>query len=287
MRTIHLKLQVAFSIVLLFCCYAPAQSNLLEDMKWEAAVVTNPPNPVKLWFPVGEKLTYTVHWGIFNVATAVVTTDWVRWFDGRLLLRIRYRTLSNRIVAKIYPVNDLLESYIDPVTFLPVRFVKDMNEGSRHEQAMIDFNHAARTAHWRRLVNNYQDFTLPIGPDTRDIPSLSYWLRKEGFKGGTTNEYDVIADDKIYKLILTTFDDHETATVGEYESVPTVRVVPEALFEGLFVRKGKIDLLISKGAPCMLLRMDAEVPVAKIRVRLTKIEGPRSSDWAVLWTPIL
>ncbi|MFO7535431.1 MAG: DUF3108 domain-containing protein [Kiritimatiellia bacterium] len=283
MRNSYFQWPATLLLFSLFCCASPAQSNLLEDMKWEPAVVTNPPNAVKLWFPVGEKLTYSVHWGIFEVATSVITTDWVTWLDGRLLLRIRYRTKSLHILDKLYPVNDLIESYIDPVTFLPVRFIKNMNEGSRREKAMIDFNHAAKTAHWRRLVKNYQDYELPIASDTRDIPSLSYWLRKDGFLAGTTNEYELLADDKIYKLILRVLPEKKGVAAAEYDSIPAVRVIPEAQFEGLFVRKGKIDLKLSKGAPCMLLSMDAEVPVAKIRLRLTKIEGPQASMWATIW----
>lgn len=281
----------AILFLTLLACLRPGpaaaqDSNELADMQWQAPVVTNVDNAPTFWFPVGEKLTYSVHWGMFQVATAEVTTDWVRWRDGRLLLRIRYKTASNRIVASLYPVNDLIDSYIDPTNFLPVRFMKNMSEGKRRELAVTDFNHTAGTARWRKKVRNYGDWVLPIEPGLRDIPSLSYWIRKEGFQDGTTRTNKVMADDKIYSLSLATVDKNETIPIPDLGLVPALRITPEAAFEGLFVRTGQITAWVSRGSPCLLLRMDAEVPVAKIRIRLVKIEGPDSDKWKNLWPTV-
>ncbi len=261
-----------------------AQSNPLENLSWQPEVITNVTEPANLWFPVGERLTYSVHWGVLRVADAVITTDWVRWLDGRPLIRIRLRTISNKFIHAIYPVDDQIDSYIDPVTFLPVRFVKDMNEGRRHELAVTDFDHAARTARWRKKVRTFKDWSLPIAADTRDIPSLLYWIRKDGVSEGVTNHYQVMADDKIYDLTMVADDNKESLPVPGYKPVPCLEVSPDASFEGLFVRKGKLTVWVSKGAPCLITRMDAEVPVARIRIRLAKIEGPDAQNWNSLWS---
>jgi hypothetical protein len=255
-------------------------------MRWEPPVASNVTDAPELWFPVGEKLTYSVHWGMFQVANAEATTEWVRWRDGRLLLRIRYRTISNKFIESLYPVNDQIDSYVDPVTFLPVRFVKNMHEGRRHELAVTDFNHAAGTARWRKKVRKFSDYTLPIGPDIRDIPSFFLWLRKDGFQAGDNLDYLLMADDKIYSLSMEVRDKNETVPVPDVGLVPALQISPEAAFEGLFVRSGKLTLWISRGAPCLLLRMDAEVPVAKIRMRLTKIEGPGREKWQDIWPTV-
>lgn len=261
-----------------------AQSNFLEDLKWQPAVLTNATETAKLWFPVGERLTYSVHWGVLHVADAVISTDWVTWLDGRPIVRIRLRTISNRFIHSIYPVDDQIDSYIDPVTFLPVRFVKDMSEGKRRELAITDFDHSAREARWRKMTRKLKDWTLPIASDTRDIPSLLYWLRKDGVSAGVTNRYQVMADDKIYDLVLTPEDRKETLPVPGFGPIPCLQVSPDAAFEGLFVRSGKITAWVSKGAPCLITRMDGEVPVARIRIRLAKIEGPGLQAWSNVWS---
>ena len=55
-----------------------------------------------------------------SVGTCRITTQWVEE-DGRTLLAIRYRTRSNKVIAVIYPVDDKIESIVDPETFC--RFV--------------------------------------------------------------------------------------------------------------------------------------------------------------------
>lgn len=177
------------------------------------------------------------------------------------------------MIAKLYPVDDTLTSYIDPVPFLPVRFQKSLNEGSRHERVITDFNHAAGTARWRKKVRNYKDWTLPIAPDTRDIPTLTYWMRKNGFTGGSTNRFQVMADDKIYDLVLTAKDRNENTTLDGFGALSLIYLDLEAAFEGLFVRHGKLTAWVSKGVPCLLTRLDAQVPVAKVRIHLSSIEG--------------
>lgn len=276
-------------LMLLACVPRPGRAQepgMLEDMNWQPEVATNPPDAVDLWFPIGERLTYTVHWGMFQVAQAVVSTDWVRWRDGRLLVRLRYKTQSNKVIEKIYPVNSQIDSFVDPVTFQPIRFVKNTNEGKRKELSVTDFNHPEGTARWRKIVRKYEDWLMPIPPGVRDIPSFSYWIRKEGFSGGSTNTYLIMADDKLYELLIFAEDRNETFQVPGFGLVPSLRLTPEASFEGLFARQGKLSLAVSKGAPCLMLYMDAEVPVAKVRLKLAKIEGPRRNDWADIWPSV-
>jgi hypothetical protein len=287
MRTIPLALPLlAFLLLASLTDRLHAQSNVMEDMKWQPEVLSNATETVSLWFPVGERLTYTVHWGIFHVADAVITTEWVRWPDGRPLVRIRLRTISNKFIAKLYPVNDQIDSFIDPVTFLPVRFVKDISEGSRRELAVTDFDHSARSARWRKVVKKSKDWTLPIAADTRDIPSLLYWLRKEGVVASVTNQYQVMADDRIYDLTMAAEDKKDILPVPGFGAIPCYQVSPDASFEGLFVRTGKLTAWVSKGIPCLITRMDGEIPLASIRIRLAKIEGPESQAWSNVWASV-
>ena len=86
----------------------------------------------KAWvFPVGEEIVYTLYWGIIPVGRATVTASWVE-FEGRTLLRVHARAVSNSVIAKLYPVDDNMESLIDPVTCRPVKFIKKMRRG-RHK----------------------------------------------------------------------------------------------------------------------------------------------------------
>ena len=70
------------------------------------------------WFPVGEKLSYRLYWGIIPVGHCEMTTAWVT-HGGKEMLAIRAIAKTTSVVSKIYPVDDFVESIINPETFLP------------------------------------------------------------------------------------------------------------------------------------------------------------------------
>lgn len=230
----------------------------------------------ELWFPVGEELTYRIYWGVIPVAKTVATSEWVEE-DGRTLLAIRYRTRSNKVIATVYPVNDLIESIIDPVTFLPVRFTKKLSEGRYETEETTLFDHEAGEAHWHSFKHD-SDKTFPIEKDTRCLVSFSYFLRKKEFVPKEKQEYRVMADDKIYDLWLNV-GKYTRVKLPRYGKRSSIEIEPEAAFDGLFIRTGKINLWVSNDERKLLTQATAKVPVASIRLVLDRVRGPGDDHW--------
>jgi len=232
--------------------------------------------PPALWFDVGEELVYSIHWGVIRVGETRVTTEWMEE-EGRRLLLIRYRTKSNSFLSKIYPVDDTIEAVIDPVPFLPIRFVKKLSEGKRKTDEVTVFDHAAGVAHWTdALKNRKKDFA--IDADTRDLVTFMYFMRKRAFTPGEQVEYRVMADEKIYDVFLNV-GSIDTMKMEGFGKVKSVRVTPEAAFEGLFVRKGKMVVWVSHDARRVATRIQATVPVADIHINLREVRGPGHDSW--------
>jgi hypothetical protein len=233
-------------------------------------------SPAQTGWQVGERLNYRLYWGFVPVGTAVVTTEWAE-AAGRKLLAIRLRTRSNKVIATVYPVDDVIESLIDPVTLLPARFTKNMSEGNNRYHEVTVFDHAAGVAHWESLLNGRKK-EFKIKPDTRDIPSMMYFLRGHRFVPGAREHFEVMADEKIYDLWLNTRK-KEPVKLNQYGSVPSILVEPDAAFNGLFVRKGKIWVWISDDPRCLATKVVAVVPVANVRALLCSVEGPGEDFW--------
>lgn len=235
-----------------------------------------PPAVTNFWFPVGEELVYHASWGIFNVAESRATTAWTN-HQGRTLLAIRIRTKSNAVISTVYPVDDTIETLIDPATFLPVQFTKILNEGRYHTDEITTFDHAAGKATWvNRKKDTRKEFA--IEPDTRDIVALMYYLRREPFKPGQERTFRVMADEKLYDLFVRVVG-RETMEHERYGKVRGVKVEPDAAFEGIFVRKGKITLWISEDERCIVTRVVAVIPVANVRINLDEVRGPGQDRW--------
>lgn len=242
----------------------------------EVSVAEAPAAVTNFWFPVGEELVYHASWGIFNVAESRATTSWTN-HEGRTLLAIRIRTKSNAVISTVYPVDDTIETLIDPATFLPVQFTKTLNEGRYHTDEVTTFDHAAGLATWvNRKKNTRKEF--PIEADTRDIVALMYYLRREPFQPGQERRFRVMADEKLYDLFVRVVG-RETMDHDRYGKIRGVKVEPDAAFEGIFVRKGKITLWISEDERCIVTRVVAVIPVANVRITLDEVRGPGQDRW--------
>ena len=229
-----------------------------------------------LWFPVGEETFYDLRWGFIPVGQTHVTTGWTN-DAGRDVIFIRYDTHSYKVIETLYPVEIFMESLIDPATFLPIRFTKRSREGTRRSQEVTEFDHAGRVAHWKSLLRNKQK-DVPIEADTRDMISLMYYLRREPFRAGQVIRQRVMSDDKVYDLTIrgTAVED---VALDRYGKVRSVRLDPEAAFDGLFIHKGKISIWVSDDARRVCTRIVGEVPVASVRVQLAEVRGPGKDAW--------
>lgn len=234
-----------------------------------------PPLPGVNW-PVGEKITYSLYWGYIPVGSATGWTEWVE-HQGRRVLAIRLRTLSNKFVEKLYPVDDTIESLVDPQTFLPIQFTKKLSEGKNRYHEVTIFDHTNLTAHWESKITGKKR-VFALTPGTRDIPSLMYYLRTRTFTPGTREQFSVMADDKIYDLWLNV-EKKERVNLPLYGRVPSIKAEPEAAFEGLFVRRGRMWIWISDDPRCLATQIVGSVPVATVRAVLSRVEGPGTDSW--------
>jgi len=232
---------------------------------------------VELWFPVGEELIYRAYWGVLYVGDASITSSWVQEEDGRTVILLRVRAQSNRVLRTIFPVDNLMETRVDPETFLPISYLRRWRHGRREAHEVTTFDYAAGKAHFKDLLED-KEKEYEIAPDTRDLISFIYYMRSQQLEAGTTTEYRVMSDDKIYDLELeaTTTERIRTSNHGY---VDTLRVVPKAEFEGIVQDRGYSELWVSQDPRRLSVLIEVVVPVASVRLRLMEVRGPGEDAW--------
>lgn len=265
--TFRIKLFIVYGVVVSYGFTAPA-----------TVADAEPRRGYEFGFPVGEGLLYRAYWGVIPVASSVITNEWVE-FNGRTCLAIRVRSRSNEFLSKIYPVDDFLESIVDPETFLPLRFTKILREGRYHTHEVTTFDHKAGKAVWHRLKDGMQH-ELAIMPDTRDLLSFMYSMRPRNvLEPDTETKFQVMADEKIYDLAVRA-DKIERFRVSRYGWLESVKVQPIAEFGGLFVRhKGNAWMWISLDPRRLVTKIAVRVPVANVNILLTEVSGPGDDFW--------
>lgn len=260
-----------FALLLVFASVISAQVPL--------SVLPPPPPEVELPFPLGEKLTYSIHWGVIEVGTSVATTGWI-YHEGHWVIQIKFRTKSNGVIEKIYPVDDTVIVWVDPATKRPLLFSLDLNEGGNKRKSLTTFYWDRMEAVYYKEHDDKEDEikTVELEKGSRDLVSFMYFLRETPFENNKKYSFHVLSDYKLYNLKVTT-DGYDSIQLNTYGKVKSLRLNPKATFEGIFVRKGRMKLWLSADKRQLLTKMELDTPFANVRLRLEKVEGPGAKEW--------
>jgi len=230
----------------------------------------------ELWFPVGETLTYDMHYGLMHVGETLVTSEWINE-GGKLRLAIRFFTKTNKFFDKVYRVENVVESIIDPETFQPVRMHKKISEGDFASEETTTFDFENLVAHWSSVTKK-QSRDYKLSPDARDIVSFMFIMRQVPLDGERLGSYWVTGDDGMCRLQL---KGRGTADVDldVFGRVMTTRLVPVVTRDALFVRKMPRMLWVSTDARRLIVKMTVKVPIASITLTLKNVTGPGDDFW--------
>ncbi|TFH17814.1 MAG: DUF3108 domain-containing protein [Lentisphaerales bacterium] len=230
-----------------------------------------------MWFPVGEKLTYRLYWGIVPVGTAWIGSSWIREEGKPDRISITMRGKTGRIVSALYPVEDFVESIVDAKTFLPIRYTQRLREGKKKRDDVVEFDHAAGKAHWSSESDG-KSKDIDIEAETRDVLSFVYYMRSRGIDVGKTEKFQVIVDEDLYELSVTGLG-HEKVYMSAFGDVRCLKLEPKAKFGEVFVRQGRLNMWFSADDRKICAKADAEVPLASVKAILRKVEGPGNDLW--------
>ncbi len=229
-----------------------------------------------LWFHVGEEFRYRIYWGVIPVGELTMGSSWQER-DGKRRIVLAFRARTNYVVAKLFPVDDYAETVVDPETFLPVTYVKRLSEGRYRADELTTFDHAGGTAVWQSLLKNKRR-VVPIDPDTRDLLTFVYVMRRGELRPGTSEVQRVLYDDKIYDLRLRV-DGREKFRVSEYGWQSSLKLEPIAAFGGVHAREGRMWVWVSDDERRLCTRVTVKVPVATVSFLLADVRGPGGDFW--------
>jgi hypothetical protein len=175
-----------------------------------------PPNrtaseaPLKdLPFRIGEQLTYQVYLGSSPqpVGTITFTLKARGRYFNRDALMFTVTAQTNGPGSRVFPVNDQLNSYIDPTTLLPFRTELNLSEGKyRYNRAYnLDQNRGAAVSDGKDRID------IPVG--THDLISAFYAIRTFDLRPPKQNAISIMATSQPRTLLVKS-QRRETIEVG-------------------------------------------------------------------------
>jgi len=185
-----------------------------------------------------------------------------------------YHIIGDGKTAKSYEwffkVKDKYETFIDKETMLPVKFLRDVNEGGFKIYNDVTFYQSKGKA-----VSDTSTFNIP--KCTQDILSAIYYARNidyNKYNPGDKIPFTLFLDNKVYNLYVKYVGKEKITTkMGVYNSI---KIVP-LLIEGTIFKGGeKMTVWISDDENHLPLRVNSPILVGSIKVDLVGYDNLRN-----------
>ena len=195
----------------------PQDSRLLTNPPAASSGIETPPSATRetasagldLPFKVGEQLNYRVYLGnasqqVGSIALAVRARG--RYFnrDGLFFSATAQTSAAG---ARVFFVNDQINSYVDPATLLPFRTEISLIEGKFRSNQGYNLDQNRGSA----LADNRNRIEIPVG--THDLISLVYAIRTFDLSPPKRNAISIMATSKPLTLFITSLR-RETIELG-------------------------------------------------------------------------
>ena len=223
-------------------------------------------------FQVGEQLTYEISWLAITAGTAVMVVSDAGSDGDRPLAKLITTAQSTPVITKFFPVDNRVESIVDPATLLPEHLMFKRREGKKKEDIEYTFHQKQGTV---TVVKNGATEMQEMPPGTQDVISCLYYARSElALLPGSSLTMNVYHDKKNRKLDVRV-EEIETVS-GPWGEIETARVLVIMPFQGLFLSKGNIRVWFTNDDRRIPVRMKAKVVIGSIVADLVSGLPPTS-----------
>ncbi len=214
-------------------------------------------------FNAGEEVTMRVYYttlGMYVGAGEAKFTTSLEKYNGKPVYHCTGTGISYSFFDNFFRVRDKYESYIDTGTMLPVKFIRNVDEGGYKIYNNVTFNHTAGTAVSTNGV-------FKISSCIQDVISATYYARNIDFnkyKPGDKIPFDMFLDDEIYHLYLR-YEGKENIKT-KYGKFRAIKFKPLLIKGSIFEGGEKMNVWVSDDANHLLLRAESPISVGTIKV---------------------
>lgn len=223
-------------------------------------------------FKAGEVITYKVYYNLgrlyIGAGEASFTTT-LEKLGGKDTYHIEGEGHTYRSYDWIFKVRDKYESYIDTATMLPVKFIRNVNEGGYKIYNNVTFNQAQNTA-----VSNNGSFRVP--DCVQDVLSAIYYARNidyDRYKPGDKIPFSLFLDDEVYDIYIRYLGKEQVHT--RYGTFNAIKFKPLLIKGTIFEGGEQMTVWVSDDHNKVPLRVDSPISVGSIKVDLIRYENLR------------
>lgn len=223
-------------------------------------------------FRHGEKAVYKVFYNMgmiwagagFATFTTALTT-----YDGKPVYHVKGVGKTLQSYEWFYKVNDVYESFIDTASLMPLKFLRDVNEGGFKFKNNVSFNHERRQA-----ISTNGVFDVP--ECVQDVLSTIYYARNidyNKYNKGDKIPFNMFLDDEVFSLYIRYVGKETIKT--KYGTFKTIKIAP-LLIEGTMFKGGeKMMVWVTDDENHIPVRVDSPILIGSIKVDLMEFQNLR------------
>lgn len=208
-------------------------------------------------FDTGERLTFDVRFGGIKVGTGRMEVVGMQDVRGRETWHTRF-TVKGGI--PFYRVNDRMESWIDTRTFQSLRFVQDLEEGTRDKERSFEIFPDRST-----YTENGSEQTTSV-ENPLDDAAFMYFMRTIPLEVGKTYEFNrYFRPDRNPVLIRVLRKEAITVPAGTFQ---TIVIQPVIKSKGIFSEKGHAEMWLTDDPRRLLVQMKTDLSIGSLNLYL-------------------
>ena len=214
-------------------------------------------------FNAGEVVTMKVFYntlGMYVGAGEATFTTSIERYNGKATYHCVGEGKSYPFFDKFFKVRDKYESYVDTATMLPLKFIRNVDEGGHKIYNNVTFNQGTGTA----VSTNGVFKTRKC---IQDVVSSMYYARNINFnkyKPGDKIPFDMFLDDEVYHLYLRYLGKEIVKT--QYGKFRAIKFKPLLIKGTIFEGGEKLTAWISDDPNHLILRVESPISVGNIKV---------------------
>ncbi len=186
---------------------------------------------------IGEKLLFDAYWVGIHVGTGSLEVKEIATVSGREAYHIIAVAETNDFLSKLYPVRDVVETFVDTQDLYSLEFRKTVKEGFYRADEKIIYDYASKIGRYESLRNkSKKEFPLP--EKVHDFLSVFYWARLEPWQVGKSIRTTVNDDEKNWDLELQVLRTEAKEMKGG-KVMDTVVIEPKTSMKGILYNRGR------------------------------------------------
>ncbi len=207
--------------------------------------------------------------GMYVGAGEAVFTSALERYNGKAVYHFTGSGSTYSFFDNFFKVRDKYESYVDTANLLPLKFVRNIDEGGYKKYNNVTFNQDANTAVSTNGVFKVTDCV-------QDVVSMVYYVRNidfNSYKAGDKILFDMFLDDELFHMYIRYMGKETIKT--RYGKFNAIKIRPLLIKGTIFEGGEKMTAWLSDDPNHLLLRAESPIAVGSIKIDMMSYKNLR------------